>query len=104
METAITVEQPLRLVVTEEDLDPRTRGVLRSLSDGAEVYGSSDNAEAALFDALPTVIAKKLRSITPPDFVISEVQMKFTVDAKIAGTGLSGDVSVKFAPSRPTPE
>jgi|GEM_PF-5801706 len=97
-ETTVALEQPLRLIIDIEDLDGRSKGVLKSIQDGERVYGGSEDAEKVLFDALPAVIAKKLRMIKPPDFVIKEIEIKFAVDIKIGGTGISGDVGVKFAP------
>ncbi len=89
--------KPITLIVRETDIDSVTRAQLESLTRGVRVLANDDNVRA-LCDALPTAIARRVRAIVPQDFVLSEIEMTLSVEGKLWGTGLSGDVKVKLAP------
>jgi hypothetical protein len=85
-------------MVSEQDLSVDLQGKLKSLKEGKQVLGDHDDVQRALFDALPSVIAERVKAITPRDFVVAELELKLSLGGTIFGVGLSGDVTVKLAP------
>src|SRR5262245_24092066 len=95
----------LELTITDEDFDAKALSTVRAVQKGKKVLGGDSNEERdqiqrALLDALPAAVARRLKRITPPDFVVAEVQMKLSLGGKICGIGVDGDVNVKFAPRK----
>jgi hypothetical protein len=87
----------LQLQLDDADCDPALVAQVRAAEGGARVLGPEH--ERALFDALPSVIAKRVRAITPNGFVISELELTLSIEGKICGSGVSGNVRVKLAPA-----
>jgi hypothetical protein len=85
-------ENPTPLIVTEKDFPPE----VLARAQGVKVLGETSVGAQALYDALPSVIAKRLRAITPPDFEISELQLSLRVEGKVLGSGISSDVVVRL--------
>ena len=83
-------EKPMPLIVTEMDFPPE----VRARAQGVKVLGEQTVGTQALFDALPSVIAKRLRAIIPTDFEIAEIELSLRVEGTVFGTGLSSDVKV----------
>ena len=92
-------EKELALVIEEDDFDDLTRSRLSKVSDGAQVLDEETDLRKAVFDQMPAVIAKRLRKIVPADFRVSEIQLQLSLDAKLWGVGVGGDVTVKLVPS-----
>lgn len=97
--------QPLPLVIDESDIDPTTRAAVLAAQRGTRVLGASHSAESSagsperlLLDALPTVIARKLEGILPPGFKIAELEFCFSVEGKIMGSGMKGEVKATLRP------
>ena len=94
----IVSKGPLPLKIDDTDCDPSLVAQIKATERGARILGPEH--ERALFDALPSVIAKRVRAITPAGFVIAELELELSLDGKICGTGISGNVKVKLAPGR----
>lgn len=90
----------LTLLLSDDDLDAGVRGHVMALKSGTRVLADNEDPMRALFDALPTIIAKRLRAITPPGFAITELEICLSVEGKLCGTGIGGDVTVKLAPQQ----
>lgn len=84
------------LVVNEDDLPPDARTKIRSASDGVAILGSED-VQKALFDALPSVIAKRLSRIVPEGFTLAEIELQFTVAGQLFGSGIGAEVRAKYS-------
>ncbi len=91
-----TDEHQTPLIVSEKDFPPE----VLARAQGVKVLGDPAVGPQALFDALPAVITKRLRAITPPDFEVSEIALTLRVEGTILGTGISSDVVVKLARSK----
>ena len=87
----------LSLRVEDADCDPALVAQIKATERGARILGPEH--ERALFDALPSVIAKRVRAITPSGFVIAELELELSLEGKICGNGISGNVKVKLAPA-----
>ncbi|TDP62596.1 hypothetical protein [Roseateles toxinivorans] len=96
------LESSFELVLSESDVDAGVRKRVQAATAGSRVLSGEDqDAKQILMDALPTIIAQKIRKIVPKDFEISEVQLKLNVSGKLFGTGVSGDVILKLTPAAP---
>jgi hypothetical protein len=82
----------------ENDLEPSTRAKIQVLLEGREVLDKRDSAEKEIFDALPTVIAKRIKAIKPPNFKIKEIELKLQLSGKIYVAQIGGVVTVKLSP------
>ena len=96
-EVRVEFGKPLKLVLRETDVDARVGAQLAANSEGVRVLATDDSIRT-LFDALPTAIARRVQSITPEGFRIVEIELSLSVEGKLWGTGISGDVKVKLAP------
>ncbi|MFZ5479082.1 MAG: hypothetical protein ACOZNI_20095 [Myxococcota bacterium] len=99
-------EAPARQLVMEisdADLTPTERAVVQSAharDKGADkALGGAAATQRAVFDVLPAVIARRLEAITPPTFVVAEIEVKLSLGGKVGGVGLDGDISVTLKPS-----
>ncbi len=97
--------QPLPLLIDETDIDPTTRAAVLAAQRGVRVLGTSRSGESPagsperlLLDALPTVIARKLEGILPPGFKIAELEFCFSVEGKLMGSGMKGEVKATLRP------
>jgi len=94
------------LTLTEADLlDLPNKGVgLEEKAARIRVLGGRDHEHSEkkklIEELLPAVIARKIKGLIPNDFDITEISMKISVAGTIFGTGVSGDVDVKFAPKK----
>ena len=92
----------LELVVNEDDIPVDTKNRIRALEKGTKLlsgeYVKDIDAKRIIFDALPGVIATRIKSITPNHFNVSEIQLKMTISGQLFGAGVKGDMIVKFAP------
>lgn len=91
------------LIITEQDLPPDARTSLRSAADGVAILGG-DDTQQAIFDALPSVIAKRLKRIVPEGFALAEIEIQFSVAGQLFGSGVAGEVRAKYSPkAKPNP-
>ena len=88
----------MKLVINESDFEPDTQATLRLDQGGQEVLADNEDAERKIWDALPGVIAQRLKEIVPPEFTIREFQINMTVGAKLWGVGVDAEVCVTLAP------
>ena len=86
------------LIITENDFPTDVLARAR----GVKILDEPARGFQAIYDALPGVIAKRLRSITPPDFEISEIELSLKVEGTILGTGVSSDVVVHLGRKTPS--
>src|SRR4051812_39093456 len=103
--------QPLASIpVSDHDVEDSVRVQILAVQKGYKVLGDdgigaqgpgADQTQALVVNALPSVIARKLTAMLPHGFVVAEFTLKFTVDGKIFGSGVGGEVEVKFAPKAP---
>ena len=98
---AAGTDAALPLNISEGDLPERARTALRAAaSDRATLAGEGQQSvESMVAELLPTAIASRVRKIVPPDFKVSEIGMKFSVEGKLFGCGVAGDVTVKLVPA-----
>ena len=92
------IENPTPLIIHESDFPPD----VLARAKGVKVLGEPTIGSQALFDALPAVIAKRLRAITPPDFEVAEIELSLRVEGTVLGTGISSDVVVRLARNKKT--
>ena len=59
--------------------------------------GKNPSPEDVIEELMPKALVKKLHSIMPEDFEISQMKINVEVSGKILGTGLSGNVDVVFS-------
>jgi hypothetical protein len=97
--------QPLPLVFDDADIDHKTRAAVLAAQQGVRVLGdsragqsSANSPERLLLDALPALIARKIERILPPDFEIAELEFCFTLEGKLMGSGMKGEVKAKLRP------
>lgn len=91
----------LQISLTEADFEGIQRRKLQALTVKSEVLdgdGTNRDLVEALRSALPTAIARKVDSLVPPNFSVSELQFKLNVSGQVFGTGVAGEVLVKLAP------
>lgn len=86
----------LVLEITNDDIDPRTRGALESKARDLGHLGP----DKALMDALPRAISKRVLQICPPEFEMSELTLKMLVKGTPFGVGIEGELLVKLAPKK----
>jgi hypothetical protein len=91
------VEQPT-LVVTERDLPGDVRNLLIAERDETRLLGGRASTAQALFDAIPSVIARRLERIVPDNFTLEEIELKLLLDVEIPGFKCGGDITVKLRP------
>lgn len=101
----MTSPVPLKIFINDDDLSSESKAALRAAESRAHssqnrLLGEQDGVERILQDLLPSLIAKRIRAITPPEFVVSEIELCVTIEGKIWGCGISGDMKVKLAPGR----
>lgn len=94
------MSEGLTLLLTEKDLTKADAGVLKTLNENDRVMGDddADNTAQALCDMLPRTIAKKVEEILPPGFAVSELELCLSVEGRIFGSGVAGDVTVRLTP------
>ena len=90
------------LVINETDLPQEARNVLTALQKGDKVFGRTGDLslDVVVAEFLPKAIAARVRSIVPDGFQVAELEFKMSVEGKLFGCGVAGDVTVKLAPSR----
>ena len=98
MDNDIVARNSLALRIDDMDCDPALVAQIKATERGARILGPEH--ERALFDALPSVIAKRVRAITPAGFEIAELELELSLEGKVCGTGISGNVKVRLAPGR----
>jgi hypothetical protein len=97
----LELESSFEIVLSENDVDAGIQKRVRAAVAGSRVLsGEEQDAKQILMDALPAIIAQKIRKIVPQDFQVSEVQLKLNVSGKLFGTGVSGDVILKLTPAK----
>jgi hypothetical protein len=84
------------LIINEQDLPVETRSKMRSASDGVAILGGEES-QKALFDALPSVIAKRLTRMVPEGFALKEIELQFTVSGQLFGSGVAAEVHAKYS-------
>lgn len=91
------MNEPIPLVITDKDFPPD----VIARAQNVKILGEPAQGIRAIYDALPGVIAKRLRAITPLDFEISEIELSVKVEGTILGTGVSSDVIVRLSRHSP---
>lgn len=93
------------MTLSEGDLDPVRASVAKRIAEGGEVMSETpgelqdQRLRSALFDALPTALAKRFARITPGDYVVAELTLKVLVKGSPFGIGVEGEALVKFVPA-----
>jgi hypothetical protein len=88
------------IVIAPEDLDATARNRIEAAKAKDVILDSSaETAAQVVYDSVPSIIAKKLKKITPQNFVLAEIECKFRIVGKIPTVELNGEVTVKFRPS-----
>jgi hypothetical protein len=93
----VSVHNPV-LFISESDFDPLIQSQLQASVQGVRVLAEEKDTLKILYDSLPEVITKRLKAITPPDFKISQLELKIAISGKFFGASLQGDVIVRLAP------
>lgn len=88
-----------KLIITEKDLPADVRSVIAAEHDSTELLGGSD-ATQAIFDAMPGIIARRLKRLVPGDFKLAEIEMKLVLDVEIPGFKCGGDITIKLQPEK----
>jgi hypothetical protein len=88
--------QGLMLIISDADLEETQRNKIIADQRATKVLGGE--AHRALVDALPGLVARRIRAIVPDDFRVTEIELSMTIQGTICGSGISGDVKVKLAP------
>ncbi|MCG8338829.1 MAG: hypothetical protein MJE63_30340, partial [Proteobacteria bacterium] len=68
--------------------------------EGKKVLDNEDDIKRIFFDSLPSIISKRIESITPPNFNISEIEFKMNLGGKLFGVEVGGNMLVKFSPNK----
>lgn len=96
----MNIEQ-VSLIVEEQDFENSLIGEVNAKLQGKEILANDrENAKRVLFDAMPNIIASRVKSITPDDFHIQEIEIKMNLKGKVFGSELGGEIVVKFSPTK----
>ena len=97
---------PIPLIIDEGDFDVVARSSIEAAQRGTRVLGGPDAehreataSERVIFDALPSVISRRVQKVIPKGFRIAELEFCFKLEGKIWGSGVGGEVKVKLSPS-----
>lgn len=93
----VVVTRP-RLLITENDLAPETKGRLSAIGRNDRVLGGYNADIQAIFDSVPALVARRLKSITPKNFRLSEVSLELTLDVALPGFEIGGTVTMTMEP------
>jgi hypothetical protein len=89
----------MQVVITEKDYE-EALGVpdakLLAAKKKEEVLGPEPNL--AIIDALPRVLAERVRKMIPVDYEIREITIKVIISGTPFGVGVGGDATIKFGP------
>lgn len=100
MATSKAKQVELPLLVRDADLDTKTLEAVRAARQGDQVLGFGDQLIA---DHVPKAVLRRVTRLIPPEeFGIAEITMKFTLGGELLGVKVSGDVSVKVVPRKPS--
>jgi hypothetical protein len=89
----------MQLVVTERDYEAALdKASVRKLKgeNRDTILGSKEAAD--VLDALPRVLADRVRRMLPDDYEMLEMQLKISISGAPFGVGVAGDAIVKFGP------
>ena len=104
--TDITVgQETVPVLVLDEDEFARALGgkaQVEALAGTTKILddGNTGSLKQKMVEQLPRVLAKKLEGMLPDNFVVSSIEMKIGVDAKLFGAGVSGEATVTFEPKK----
>jgi len=90
----------MQLVITENDYSEAlgsSEAKVLAAKRKEEVLGPESNN--AIVDALPKVLADRVKKMIPENYEIKEISIKITISGTPFGVGLAGDASVKFGPA-----
>jgi hypothetical protein len=100
MATVKKTQVELPLLVRDADLEAKTLDAVRAARRGDQVLGLGD---ALIADHVPKAVLRRVTKLIPPEeFSITEITMKFTLGGELLGVKVSGDVSVKVVPKKPS--
>jgi hypothetical protein len=89
----------MQLVITEQDyreaLDDTKIKRLTTI-EKEEILGPDHTV--SVIDALPRVLADRVRKMIPDDYQVLEIQIKVALSGTPFGVGVSGDATVKYGP------
>ena len=92
-------QNQLCLVLGESDFDKATISEAKAVAEGQEILSDqSEDSKRILFNSLPSVIAKRVKSITPDNFNINEIELKMNLKGCILGNEIGGEIVVKLSP------
>ena len=91
-------EVAMQIIITEQDYRDAlgSAAAKRLTSEKEEILGPDD--KASVIDALPRVLADRLKKMIPVDYDLLEIQMKITLSGTPFGVGVGGDAIAKFGP------
>jgi hypothetical protein len=85
----------ISIVVREQDIPSAVAAQVAAVQQRRRVLGEDEKtAQEWILEALPAVIAKRVRPMLPEDFELSEMQMKVSLQGKPFGVGVGGEVLV----------
>ena len=89
----------MEIVITEKDYeaalgDSEVKLLVNRRRE--EVLGSEPNL--AILDALPRVIAQRVRKMIPSDYEVREITINLKISGTPFGVGVGGDATIKFGP------
>jgi hypothetical protein len=89
----------MNLVITDQDFENVfDTGEIKRLKSGSTEFILGPDRAASIIDALPRVIAERIRRIIPEDYTVLEIQIKVSLSGTPFGIGVGGDATVKFGP------
>jgi hypothetical protein len=94
----VKVEEKLKLIVTENDFPPAEKAAISSVLKEEQVLGGDDTVLQQIYDQLPSIVAKRVKKMVPEGFTVGELQFTFSLEGKIFGSGIGGDVAVTLKP------
>lgn len=86
----------MRLRITENDLPPNVSAMLSAHEAGDTVL--DDEVVEAVLDALPAIIAVRVRRFVPPGFKLSGVDLAIELTGSLQVAELGGQVVVHLTP------
>ena len=91
----------MQLIITDEDFRRTlgTEGVERLTARRKEDILGPENT-ASVLDALPRVIAARVKRMIPEDYEMLEITLKVALSGTPFGVGVAGDATIKFGPKK----
>ena len=87
----------MHLTLDADDFETEVRGYISAMESGEEVLrGRLQSMVKSIQDGFPSAIAKRVRKMTPPGFVVESLEITLEVRGGIAVLDLGGSVKVKF--------